>query len=404
MPATVHNDVLVYKGSNFFRQRLLLATLSGRAIRIEDIRSSHDDPGLREYEVNLIRLLDKVTNGTRVELGQTGTSMYYEPGLLIGGQITHSCCPQRGIGYYLEILLALGPFCKEPLNAVLQGVTHSDLDVSVDKIKTAALPVLLRFILVDDGLELKVVRRGYYLEILLALGPFCKEPLNAVLQGVTHSDLDVSVDKIKTAALPVLLRFILVDDGLELKVCPVRRHLRPLQCSTWGLVKRIRGVVYALRVSPTMANRVVESAKGVMLKFLPDVYINTDQCRGPNAGKSPGFGVSLVAETDDRTFYCAEAKSADVGTGDITLPEDIGRECAQRLLDEIYRGGAVDSSFQWLHLKDFFGVMFKLEVKRASDDDGSGDEDQVTAQSIKMTCVGIGYVSNQRMLVFLCDT
>lgn len=98
MPATVHNDVLVYKGSNFFRQRLLLATLSGRAIKIEDIRSSHDDPGLREYEVNLIRLLDKVTNGTRVELGQTGTTMYFEPGLLIGGQITHSCCPQRGIG------------------------------------------------------------------------------------------------------------------------------------------------------------------------------------------------------------------------------------------------------------------------------------------------------------------
>lgn len=98
MPATVRNDVLVYKGSNFFRQRLLLSTLSGRAIRIEDIRSSHDDPGLREYEVNLIRLLDKVTNGTRVELGQTGTSMYFEPGLLIGGQITHSCCTQRGIG------------------------------------------------------------------------------------------------------------------------------------------------------------------------------------------------------------------------------------------------------------------------------------------------------------------
>lgn len=63
-------------------------------------------------------------------------------------------------GYYLEVLLALGPFCKEPLNAVLQGVTHSDLDVSVDKVKTSALPILLKFILVDDGLELKVVRRG----------------------------------------------------------------------------------------------------------------------------------------------------------------------------------------------------------------------------------------------------
>lgn len=43
---------------------------------------------------------------------------------------------------------------------MLQGVTHHDLDVSVDKVKTTALPVLLKFILVDDGLELKVVRRG----------------------------------------------------------------------------------------------------------------------------------------------------------------------------------------------------------------------------------------------------
>lgn len=55
-----------------------------------------------------------------------------------------------------------------------------------------------------------------------------------------------------------------------------------------GKVKRIRGVVYAVRVSPTFANRIVETAKGVLLNFLPDVYINTDHCKGDKAGKSPG--------------------------------------------------------------------------------------------------------------------
>lgn len=379
MPAVIHNDLLMYKGSNLFRQRLLLSTLSGRTIKIEEIRSTHEDPGLKEYEVNLIRLLDKITNGSRVELSESGTSLYFQPGILIGGQITHNCSTQRGIGYYLEVLLALGPFCKEPLNVVLQGVTHHDLDVSVDKIKSTALPILLKFILVDDGLELKVVRRG-------------APPLGG---------------------------------GEVVFKCPVRRHLRPLQWTKWGLVKRIRGIVYALRVSPTMANRVVESAKGVMLNFLPDVYINTDQCRGPNAGKSPGFGISLLAETNEKTFYCAESKSSDVGSGQITLPEDLGRECALKLLDEIHRGGAVDSSFQWIlalwmalgqkdvsecvvgplsdytikflqHLKEFFGVMFKLEVLRVEDDDeGSSDkEDKApSAQRIKMTCIGIGYVN-----------
>ena len=39
--------VLTYEGSNCFRQRLLLSTLSGKPVRIRNIRSKADDPGLR---------------------------------------------------------------------------------------------------------------------------------------------------------------------------------------------------------------------------------------------------------------------------------------------------------------------------------------------------------------------
>lgn len=99
MPAISRdNNLLVYKGSNFLRQRLLLSTLSGKPIRIVEIRSSEDEPGLKEYEICLIRLFDKVTNGTKVELSETGTSIYYHPGIVIGGTFTHDCCVQRGIG------------------------------------------------------------------------------------------------------------------------------------------------------------------------------------------------------------------------------------------------------------------------------------------------------------------
>jgi RNA 3'-terminal phosphate cyclase-like protein len=44
------------------------------------------------------------------------------------------------------------------------------------------------------------------------------------------------------------------------------------------------------------------------------------------------------------------------------------------------------------HLKEFFGVMFKLEVQR-SDEEDSDDEDSPSASKVKMTCVGIGYVN-----------
>lgn len=77
--------------------------------------------------MNLIRLLDKLTNGTLVEVNETGTGLYYQPGLLAGGTLEHECCKQRGIGYYLEVLMGLGPFCKNPLNIILRGVTNNEV-------------------------------------------------------------------------------------------------------------------------------------------------------------------------------------------------------------------------------------------------------------------------------------
>ena len=80
--------------------------------------------------------------------------------------------------------------------------------------------------------------------------------------------------------------------------------LRPCQWTDAGKIKRIRGVAYeyfififsrsflfktkifsyAMRVSPSLANRLIETAKGLLLKFLPDVYIYIDHQKGQNAG------------------------------------------------------------------------------------------------------------------------
>ena len=44
---------LTYEGCNFYRQRLVLSTLSGKSVRIKNIRSFDDDPGLKGIVVNL---------------------------------------------------------------------------------------------------------------------------------------------------------------------------------------------------------------------------------------------------------------------------------------------------------------------------------------------------------------
>ena len=51
--------------------------------------------------------------------------------MLTGGNIDHDCSTQRAIGYYLEGIMALAPFTKRPVRAVLRGVTNNQEDPSV---------------------------------------------------------------------------------------------------------------------------------------------------------------------------------------------------------------------------------------------------------------------------------
>lgn len=362
---------LKYEGCNYLRQRLILATLSGRSVEITNIRHKEDNPGLQEYEASFIRLMDAITNGSRIEVNETGTRLFYQPGLLAGGRIEHDCNTHRGIGYYLEALVCLAPFCKKAVHAVLRGVTNDPIDPSVDTFKQGTLTVLKKFLGYDEGLEFKIVKRG--------LPPG--------------------------------------GGGEVLFRCPVRRQLRPIQFTDAGKIKRIRGVAYATRVSPTVVNRIVESAKGILLKFLPDVYIHSDHCHGSQAGKSPGFGITLVAETINGVFLTAEMVSNSPSSGkEPNVPENIGKTAAHLLLEEVYRGGCVGSSDQSLaclfmalgqqdvsklllgplspytiqflrHLKDFFQVMFKMDIRV------NEDHLRIGADKILMTCVGVGFTN-----------
>lgn len=125
------------------------------------------------------------------------------------------------------------------------------------------------------------------------------------------------------------------------------------------------------------------------------------------------------------------------------MPEDIGEEVAHRLIDEIYRGGCVDSTAQslvalWMalgpkdiskfitgitylyyilvtyinviflgpiseytigflrHLRDFFGITFK--VSNPQQDEEDEDDTGYGSNKVLLTCVGIGYTNiNKRV-------
>ena len=189
------------------------------------------------------------------------------------------------------------------------------------------------------------------------------------------------------------------------------------------------------------------------------LYIESN--RGAEGGKSPGYSLSLVAESTTGVLISAErtagesdttigsssgAGSSSASSGRPELPETVGEEGAYRLLEEIRKGGIIDSFHQPLVLmlmvvtpedvnkvrfgvltdqavrtlrllRDAFGVTFKIKedlaesIPRTSNTNGNGKVGGIGGKSIEeqessteigktmfLSCLGTGYVNMSRKI------
>lgn len=75
-------------------------------------------------------------------------------------------------------------------------------------------------------------------------------------------------------------------------------------------------------------------------------------------------GLDKDEENKTRAFLTGEACCPPMETNSIPcIPEDLGREAAMKLLDEINRGGCVDSAFQ--SMTALFMALGKKNVSKA---------------------------------------
>nr|XP_033517277.1 probable RNA 3'-terminal phosphate cyclase-like protein isoform X2 [Nicotiana tomentosiformis] len=199
--------------------------------------------------------------------------------------------------------------------------------------------------------------------------------LETTFSGITNDSKDPSIDTFRSTTLPVLKQFGVPAEGLELKiesrgVAPkgggevllsvpmVPNSLKAIKWVDEGLVKRIRGVSFSTRVSVQFENTMIHAARGILNPLLSDVHIFTDHKAGAQAGMSPGYGISLVAETtsgcaisaDTTVSYARGEDDTDLEDDrkDLIPAEEVGEQIASALLAEIKQGGVVDSTHQGL--------------------------------------------------------
>ena len=121
-------------GSNYFRLRIIYSTLYSKPIEIKSLRDNSMNPGLYDYEVNFLKLVCQITNGSKVDISKSGDILRFIPGVITnnyGELFEFDCGNERNITYFLEGLLPITLFGKEPLKCKLFGITNDSQDISV---------------------------------------------------------------------------------------------------------------------------------------------------------------------------------------------------------------------------------------------------------------------------------
>ncbi|GAA5990429.1 hypothetical protein JCM11641_007942 [Rhodosporidiobolus odoratus] len=231
--------------------------------------------------------------------------------------------------------------------------------------------------------------------------------------------------------------------------CPSVRAIKSgFDFTNVGRIGKIRGIAHSVRVSPQLANRLVASARSILNRYIPDIYIYTDVYRGEDSGKSPGYAITLVSSSTSHVLHSAEASSCPPPTSASDppaerftppVPEDLGVQVARLLLEEIKRGGCVDRGWEWLvttmlvlggedvgkvmlggpfdaffieHIRDlkvFFGTTFKIKpvvpVLPQSAEEEGGDVEMTAAgakaptstfEAHVFSCVGTGFTNTAK--------
>jgi len=75
--------------------------------------------------------MEKITNGTIVNINKTGTKVFFKPGIIINsekGELSHDCEVERSIVWYLEAVVPIALFGKSKLRLKMTGTTNCNLD------------------------------------------------------------------------------------------------------------------------------------------------------------------------------------------------------------------------------------------------------------------------------------
>lgn len=275
-------------GGQILRTALALSAVSGKPIKIYNIRAKRSNPGLQRQHLMGVRAVAELSRA-RVRGAELGsTVLEFEPGGLRGGKIELDIGTAGSVTLVLQAVMPVLPFLPEPVEIIVRGGTDVPWSPTIDYVRFIVVP-LLRFM----GLELNVelLKRGHY-------------PRGGGL-----------------------VRYAVREPPGE---------LRGLTLEERGRVFAVRGLSHAVLLPEHVARRQAFSAEEYLRSRLGGVDVDIRIEHAPSGALGPGSGITLWAE-------CEKSLLGSDSLGQKSKrAELVGEEAATKLLEDLLTGAALD--------------------------------------------------------------
>uniref|UniRef100_A0A7J3YTG0 RNA 3'-terminal phosphate cyclase n=1 Tax=Ignisphaera aggregans TaxID=334771 RepID=A0A7J3YTG0_9CREN len=276
-------------GGQILRTAIGLAAALGKPVKVVNIRAKRKNPGLQPQHLTAVRALAEITSA-KVEGASVGSmELVFEPRRPKGGSYIFDVGTAGSVTLVLQALIPVLPYLDRDAVIELRGGTDVPWSPPVDYMRFIFIPMARRFGL---NMNLELIRRGHY-------------PRGG---GI-----------------------------IRIYVKPSRK-LRAIEVVERGELKRIGGRSHCVKLPKHVAERQANSAKEVLERLRAPLHIELefyDPKSDPHLG--PGSGIVLYAEFSNSII------GADA-LGEKGKPaEVVGREAAQKLLQEMESGAAIDS-------------------------------------------------------------
>lgn len=278
-------------GGQILRTSVALSALTMQPVSIRNVRAGRPKPGLKRQHLTGIKVLAQLVDADIHGLEVGSTYVEFIPRERRGGRFECDVGTAGSLSLILQAVLPTAVLAPEPVSFGLTGGTDVAWSPPIDYMREVLAYTLRRM---GPVIDINMNRRGHF-------------PRGG--------------GKVTCSVTPV-------------------QSMKPIEQETFGELRQVRGISHCVRLPPHVAERQAHSAEAELrTQSLDDVQIERESYeKHEDRHLGAGSGIVLWAESTTGIRLGAD----NLGERK-KRAEEVGSECARKLLRELSTGMAVDS-------------------------------------------------------------